>query len=446
MKPAEIYAKKFTEATLREVFHEVSEKGTAAGKDGVTAHLFEENIDSEIETILRKVRNGTYNFTTYKEKLIPKGADKKPRQVSLPTVRDKIVLKTITLILKDIFPDKQIQLPHNYVRDIKNEIETLDDSQCYLRLDVENFFPSIDHKILLKIIRRTTRKKELINLLESALKTYTGDNSGKDKTNEIGVPQGLSISNILSSIYFHDVDKIYRNEKSVRYFRYVDDILVVGNEDDIKRLSCEIPITIEKLCKIKCHKVGESEKSQISDYYKGIEYLGYNFIGGLVSIRNSSYQKMFSNMMKNITAIKHSNAKERSIWRMNLRISGCKFDKRKVGWIFFFSQTENKSQLLYLDEFVRRKIQPIIGHAEMKKVKRFIKAYHEVRFNADESKYFPDFDNFNATQQKNHLRFIGIHKPHILNGMSDAEVFIAFRKSISKEIADAEKDMMQAFS
>ncbi|WP_227667153.1 reverse transcriptase domain-containing protein [Klebsiella variicola] len=50
--------------------------------------------------------------------------------------------------------------------------------------------------------------------------------------NEKGVPQGLSISNILASIYLQGVD----NEMlkfDVTYYRYVDDVLMYGNYDDV---------------------------------------------------------------------------------------------------------------------------------------------------------------------------------------------------------------------
>ncbi|WP_171251105.1 RNA-directed DNA polymerase, partial [Acinetobacter baumannii] len=82
------------------------------------------------------------------------------------------------------------------------------------------FYPSIDRKILLKKIRSKIRNKYFSNLLLDAL------NPSK-KEFISGVPQGLSISNILAHIYLIPLDKKLTSQFNIKYFRFVDDILIL---------------------------------------------------------------------------------------------------------------------------------------------------------------------------------------------------------------------------
>ena len=39
---------------------------------------------------------GTYAFSKYKQKLISKGAGKAPREISIPTTRDRVALRALS--------------------------------------------------------------------------------------------------------------------------------------------------------------------------------------------------------------------------------------------------------------------------------------------------------------------------------------------------------------
>ena len=72
----------------------------------------------------------------------------------------------------------------------------------------------------------------------SAIKAPTVTLSKKDdKQSEIGVPQGLSISDILAAIYLQDLDKYLSNIPSSLSFRYVDDILILCDFEDAEKIA-----------------------------------------------------------------------------------------------------------------------------------------------------------------------------------------------------------------
>ncbi|WP_254844808.1 reverse transcriptase domain-containing protein, partial [Dickeya dadantii] len=80
----------------------------------------------------------------------------------------------------------------------------------FIKFDVANFYPSIDHVKLISRLRKNIRDERVLKLIESAIKSPTVSKaSKKDKPSALGVPQGLSISNILATIYLSNIDKYF---------------------------------------------------------------------------------------------------------------------------------------------------------------------------------------------------------------------------------------------
>src|SRR5690606_15433113 len=117
MTTRQLFDRQFTLDNLKELFTERIAHTAATGKDGVSPDAFERMIDSELSQALTKLRNGTYRFTTYRQKLVLKGAGKAPREISIATVRDRIVLRAINNVLIERFSDKRQVAPHHYIHE-----------------------------------------------------------------------------------------------------------------------------------------------------------------------------------------------------------------------------------------------------------------------------------------------------------------------------------------
>ena len=446
--PAALFKAYLSKANFAELFALHIDEKASVGRDGVRVEAFKVRIDAEIDVSIRKILNGTYEFTSYKEKLISKGAESRPRQISIPTVRDKLVLKFLSELLAKIYPDHISRPPHQFIKKIHEVSAISSENTRYLRLDIESYYPSINHSILMRIIRRTIRQKSLLRLIENAIKTPTGKKKILQNENRVGIPQGLSISNILSSIYLHDIDVECRKISGVHYYRFVDDILLVGPEAQITILSKTLPAKMRRTRKIKCHEVGGgSGKSAVVPVSDGIDYLGYHFCKEQIEIRDSSYKRMFSNLMKMVTSMKYKGNKAPLIWRLNLRITGCKYKERRVGWLFFFAQTQNLRQIKQLDAFLAVQLSKVLTAEQLLRVKTLTRAYYEIRYKFRESKYYPDFDDFDDEQMRAQIKILLPYKKiDELNGMDSKELKKLFNKCISKEISGMEKDMLEVFS
>jgi RNA-directed DNA polymerase len=198
MKPRQLYEKQFSSENLKAIFNERIARTATTGKDGVSPAAFASALDEEVSRIIVKSSAKTYRFTTYKQKLVLKGAGKPPREISIATVRDRVVLRALTNILMEVFADRKIPAPHYFIQEISDLISTLGDEYYFVQIDIKDFYPSILHEVLMKRLRSRVRGAEILHLINCAIKTPTG--SLKESLGLKGVPQGLSVSNVLSTI------------------------------------------------------------------------------------------------------------------------------------------------------------------------------------------------------------------------------------------------------
>lgn len=432
------------EENLKNLFYDSINENNALGKDGVSYSKFESNLDNEIEIIVRKVRNGTYSFTDYKEKLISKGFEKFPRQLSIPTIRDRLILKYLSKFLAEIYASNKPPVPQSIVKSVKALAGKADRDTFFLRMDVKSYYPKIDHAILLSTLRKKIRSPIVLNLVEQAISTPTG-NANSSKPLGVGVPQGLSISNILAHVYLMDLDDEFRAK--FNYFRYVDDIVVVASKDEASRAEKLIRKSLKKKRNLDCHSMEDSSKSALVSVGSGVDYLGYRFVGGRLSVRKSSYDRMFSNLMKIITNTKHHKDFSSGLFKLNLRITGCRFEGEKVGWLNYFSQITDMHQLKKLDLFVSKNAKNIFPEDDVANIKSFIKAYHEIAFNFRETIYIPSFDGIDAEEKRRNILLLDTSIPtEKVDGLSDAEAGTLFERLLKREVRDIERDVLSVLS
>jgi len=446
LKAHQHYKQIFTPDYLRLLFREKISLSSAIGRDGIRKGVFEENLENEIGLILSKAETQTYHFTGYREKLISKGPENPPRQISIPTVRDRLTLRAICDLVSAVFQDCKHHPPHEYIKAIKAIAAGLGESDSFLRMDIKNYYPSIDHKILFRRLRRKIRKRQVVSLIEKAIKTPTGKKNSPEYQNLVGVPQGLSISNILSALYLSHIDEKYKAKTT--YFRYVDDILILCKSSEVQEIYKSLKTDLQRTARVEAHSLEDvkSSKTRTAGMAEGIDYLGFHITNKGISVRSSSYKKMFTNLLKVFTQYKYKKNKKRLLWRLNLKITGCLFEGKRLGWMFFFSQTDNTSQLKRLDEFVIGLAKKFLPLEDRNKIKTFIKTFHEIRFNAEKTKYIPNFETYTLEKK--------IEIICLLTGKKEVEVeawdvdFIEeqFRKCAAREAGELEKDLLEIFS
>lgn len=454
MSAALIFKSKFGVRNIKKTHKEKIATKSTVGRDRITSQKFQSILKDEISLINSKVLLGAYRFTSYKQLLISKGAGKKPRVLSVPTQRDRLTLRCLCDFLLDLYPDQKTQIPQKKIKEIQEAISSGKYTH-FVKIDVEDFYPSIDHDVLYKRLARNIKKPEIFSLISGALKNQTlsdrqSQRGNSANENKIGVPQGLSISNVLAEIYLSDFDSTFKGEAGLDYFRYVDDILILCNIDELALAKSAIDKL--KLLKLKAHDFDDlGSKSKFGLISEGFDFLGYEFKGVKTSPRESSIKNFEANLVKEFTTYQYSKKKLSSPkhikksrfadfrfqWHLNLKITGCIFEGRRYGWLFYYSQSDDTSKFRQIDAT----IQKFIGRFKIPssfRIKKMLKAFYESkRIDKNTHVYIPNFDLMDVKRKREVLGKLGIDA----SKMKEKQVKDYFFKIIRKATKELEKDL-----
>ena len=287
---------------------------------------------------------------------------------------------------------------------------------------------------LIKIIKKRIHKPEIISLIWNSIRTealtYPIKEKVEKKERTTGVPEGLPISNTLANIYMHNIDRKYRKIDYISYYRYVDDILVLVNEDKFSDVKNEISEDINEL------GLELNEKRDEGLITESFEYLGYVISDNEVTVRRSSILKIEQSIEDLFRTIKNDNIGYLQ-WKLNLKITGFILEKHKYGWLFFYSQITDMSLLFHLDDVVQKLIKRYKLEDKIK-IKRFVRTFAEMRMALHETKYIPNLDNLKLEDKKKILS--DIYRMD-LSEKDERFIEIQFRKIMKREIRDIEKDI-----
>ena len=446
---------------FKQIFFKYITHSTAKGIDNINFEKYKLRIDENSELISRKFKNGKYKFSCFREKLILKGRKKEPRIISIPTIRDKVFLKYIQLILKTECRDIVQKIPQFYIQELKENIKRYN---YVIKLDIEKYYDSISHEILEDKLINIGINEDFIELVKRAISRpiineYELYNSRiKKSNNQEGVPQGLSISNILAAIYIKEIDDLFNKKENIKYIRYVDDIIILCNEDEADSLYYEMKNLLYDKLRL---KINDKEYRHKIDNEIEVSFLGYNYtciynkFNGF-TIKSENLFK-FENTIVNIFTRFESDknmSKEEFIFRLNNKITGSisknvdtdNTRESKYGWLFFYSQIDDYTIPYNLDKLVDKLLSRFQRCESIKKqeIKSFYKAFAEIRSNIRNTTYIHRPDELDINGRKQLLIDIFKINRNILK--DDDKINKLYYKYVYKDIKKSQKDIQQMIS
>lgn len=442
MSAAHQFVKAFSPQSLNDIYIERIQHRASIGLDSITPKSFEKNVSTNIQLISKKVLNGTYSFTRYREVLISKGRGKEPRVISIPTIRDKLALASYHQFLQRVFSDAiEEPLLHTVINSISRSVLS-NQYDSFVKVDITKFYSSINHKILLKKIRRRIRKKEALSFLQNAISTQTiARNTSVSESERItrGVPEGLSISNILADIYLSDLKSIISQKYNIEFFRYVDDILILCKSNQASEIKEFVIKTLFDVYDLHAN-TSKTISGQLID---SVPFLGYVFSNNRISIRPAAEQKLECALEELFRKHKYNKVSyPLFVWRLNLRITRCILEYKKYGWMFYYSQMSDLKVLFHLDWLVNR----YFDRFKIKKpneLKSFVRTYHEITKNVSHSTYLINVDLFSLEQKRRVLS--EIYGQSNIELLEDERIETIFRETMFRETERLEHDI-QNFS
>lgn len=373
-----------------------------------------------------------------------KSATSAPRQMSIPQSRDFLVQKVIARYLRDNFPVDSAN-PQVLVGQILYQMSSASDLK-FLKLDLRKFYDTIDLRVLREKLLRLGVAVEAADLIGKACANPTAPDGpfrrDQLEARTIGVPQGLPFSNYLAEVYLEEFDSKLKGVYPGSYFRYVDDILILASDKDMQGDLDKIRSELDRL-KLSLNE----EKTNQGTAVDGFEYLGYK-IGHGVSIRRSSRLKFENSMVKLLRSNEALSKKSirKAAWRINLRISGCVYKGRRIGWLQYFVHTTDKTMLAEIQNMIERMLS---GKKEWAffKPKKFLKVLEILKSpsRGANSKYIPNFDNYSVGEMKSVLRDIFGYSKITLNTLTEVEIRTEFFANLGKEIISLERDIVTGY-
>lgn len=225
------------EDELRASYEEVDEK--APGVDGVTKKEYGENLEGNLEGLSWRLRQQGYRPQPVRRSYIPKAGSPKKRPLGIPCLEDKIVQVAVKRVLEQIYEEEFLSCSYGY-RPGRTAHKALDELGRTLQqkrvnyvveADIRGYFDHVNHEWMMKFLEERIQDKRILRLVEKMLKAGVMED-GLVKASDEGVPQGGSLSPLLSNIYLHYAldlwfERSFRRECKGRayYFRFADDFL-----------------------------------------------------------------------------------------------------------------------------------------------------------------------------------------------------------------------------
>jgi len=248
------------------------------------------------ELLQKRYKHGKYvSFKVY---------DPKPRDIHKAPVRDRLLHHAIYRKLYPFFNNKFIadsfscrnkkgtHRALNRFRDFAYKASENNTRTCWvLQCDIKKFFASIDHKILLQILRKSIHDQDLVWLLNKIIESFFSTKVGT------GLPLGNLTSQLLVNIYMNEFDQFIKHGLKVKwYIRYADDFALLSESKNfLENLIPQIDCFLRNQLKLLLHP----NKVTIKTLASGIDFLGWvNFTDHRI-LRTKTKRRMVERLRVN---------------------------------------------------------------------------------------------------------------------------------------------------
>jgi retron-type reverse transcriptase len=270
---------------------------------------FSANLDNELIAIQTALKNKTYEIGEYRQFVI---SEPKKRLIMALQFRDRVVQWAIYRQLNPLF-DRQFIEDSYACRVGKGTHTALDRLQYWLRkvnrtgktwyclkMDISKYFYRVDHRVLMTLLERKIKEKDLLWLLGAIvnsdrcafglpLDANISDSAAAIRLTECGMPIGNLTSQMFANLYLNEVDQYVKHELREHYYiRYMDDMLILC--DDKAKLH-EIKDNLAQFLDEHLH-LNLNNKTSIRPVYLGIEFVGFRIWATHRKLRKTSAKKL----------------------------------------------------------------------------------------------------------------------------------------------------------
>ena len=355
-------------------------KGFAKGDDGKT---FWESMSKPLK-ILSNINDTIHNYKFSPSALKIKRIKFKTRKLYISNWQDKVVETYLSKALNKSLHKWYSKKSYAYRLDRidinlcqKHIVETIKNSSYFIKLDIKDYFYTIDQDILMDKMKEIIEENDqLFEILKQRIKFDYLD-EGEIKTCELGIPFGSPLACTFSNVYLTSLDKTMES-MDVNYFRYADDIIVTHeNPENVINAKNIMLAEIEKLnlkINTKKYKLLSFNEHEYFEKINRLSHLGLEYTSnGVIRLPIEKRRKIMNMFKRSIVANKSKFKRYKSIedkigFCAEIINEICQKRIRNAAIIdYYLKHTDDEQQLIDMD---REIVEFMIGFILNKKFRK----------------------------------------------------------------------------
>lgn len=255
--------------------------------------MFENSLEEHIFKLSVQLNSQTYIMLPYRSFIVH---DPKKRTIHSAEVCDRVVHQALVNAIESLFEkyfiydsfscrtDKGthagVDRLYKFIqKSTRNGRETV----YILKCDIRKFFDSVDHQILLNIIKKHIQDEKTLGLIYLVLKSF-------EKSPNKGLPLGNVTSQLFGNIYMHVFDHHVKHDLKIKYYiRYCDDFVIIHTS---KQYLEDLLVQINDFLHDKLLLEVHPNKVSIRKACQGTDFLGYIVFLNYRILRTTTKQRI----------------------------------------------------------------------------------------------------------------------------------------------------------
>jgi len=277
-----LYDKIYREDVIWEAWRRVKANKGGPGVDEQDFKYIEETIGVEqfLKEIRDELKSERYRPLPVLRCYIDKPGKSEKRPLGIPIIKDRVCQMAGKLVIEPIFETNFLECSHGFRpgRSAHDAIRVIDRTITFkgqtvvIDADITGFFDNIRQDILMELVERRISDPRVLRLIRMWLEAGVMEEGKYIVGNGLGTPQGGVVSPLLSNIYLHSFDKMFKMSGIPgTLVRYADDFVILLWRNG-KKVLREVERMLGRLG-LKLHP----EKTRVVRAEDGFDFLGIHF-------------------------------------------------------------------------------------------------------------------------------------------------------------------------